>query len=54
LDRQISTRSIWLNIQIDKSTWVLLDLFIELEALVSAIGSKFVTTTRSPFSRVSS
>src|SRR6516162_6880645 len=32
--REISARSIWLNIQIDKSTRVLLDLLVELEALL--------------------
>ena len=33
LDREMTTRSIWLNIQIDKSAGVLLDLFVELEPL---------------------
>src|SRR5208282_3774493 len=34
LDREISAGSVWLNIEIDKSTWVLLDLFIEFDALL--------------------
>jgi hypothetical protein len=40
LDREISTRSIWLNIQINKPTWVLFDLFIDLESLMVSEGHR--------------